>query len=118
MTFTLNWLDGATTTFNELQAEAERSIKARQARKKKQQQTSKAEGLFKQVKKCLALLASNPRHPGLQTHAYTSVEHPFVSGEKVFEAYAQNQTPGAYRVFWCYGPDKEQITVIAITEHP
>jgi len=39
-------------------------------------------------------------------------------GEKVFEAYVQNKTPGAYRLFWCYGPDKGQITLIAITPHP
>jgi len=37
---------------------------------------------------------------------------------KIFEAYVQNRTPEAYRVFWCYGPGKAQITVSAITEHP
>jgi hypothetical protein len=38
----------------------------------------------------------------------------------VFEAYAQNRTPGAYRIFWCYGPDKDKgdITITAITPHP
>jgi hypothetical protein len=30
----------------------------------------------------------------------------------------QNRTPGAYRVFWCYGPDQKQITILAITPHP
>jgi hypothetical protein len=46
-------------------------------------------------------------------------------GEKVFEAYAQNDTPGAYRIFWHYGPDEvvgkkrtPVITVVAITPHP
>ena len=29
-------------------------------------------------------------------------------GEKVFEAYGQNNTFGAYRVFWHYGPDEIQ----------
>ena len=30
---------------------------------------------------------ANPRHPGLQTHEFTSLKGP--RGEKVFEAYAQ-----------------------------
>lgn len=39
-------------------------------------------------------------------------------GEEVFEAYAENKTPGAYRVFWYYGPDRNQITLVAVTPHP
>jgi hypothetical protein len=37
---------------------------------------------------------------------------------KVFEAYAQNNTPGAYRIFWCYGPAKSELTIITITAQP
>ncbi len=59
-----------------------------------------------------------PRHPGLQTPEYSSLEHPFDPAGKVFEAHAQNKTPGAYRIFWCYGPGKKEITLIAITPHP
>jgi len=59
---------------------------------------------------------SNPRHPGLQTHEFTSLKGP--RGEKVFEAYAEQNTPAAYRVFWYYGPERKQITIIAITSHP
>ena len=70
---------------------------------------------YKAVKKTIALLAANPRHPGLQTHEFTSLKGP--SSEKVFEAYAEQNTPAAYRVFWYYGPDKSQITILAITKH-
>ena len=80
--------------------------------------TSRAEGLFKQVEKCVRLLVENPRHPGLQTHEYTSLDHPYDSGKKVFEAYVQNRTPGAYRLFWCYGQAPDELTIIAITPHP
>lgn len=80
-------------------------------------------GLNKQVLKTLGLLELNPRHPGLQTHEYTSLAG--VNGERVWEAYAQNNTPGAYRVFFHYGPDegagKKRIpvlTIVAITPHP
>lgn len=74
--------------------------------------------ILKQVKKALGYLQINPRHPSLNTHVFTSLENPFDPEEKVFEAYAQNNTPGAYRIFWSYGPKKDQITIIAITPHP
>ena len=77
----------------------------------------------KQVKKTLGLLETNLRHPSLNTHEFTSMIG--AGGEKVFEAYAQNNTPGAYRLFWHYGPDEfagkkrvSVITVVAITPHP
>ena len=70
------------------------------------------------MNKAIRLLVNDPRHPGLATHEYLSLENPFDSSQKVFEAYAQSKTPGAYRVFWCYGPGKGQITIIAITRHP
>ena len=93
------------------------SVEAR--RKNKKQKASKAEGLFKQVRDCIQKLSSNPRHPGLHTHKYDSLEHPHDPNAPVFEAYAQeNRTPGAYRVFWCYGPGRDQITIITITPHP
>lgn len=75
-------------------------------------------GLVKQIKKTLGYLQTNPRHPFLNTHIFAAFENPFDADEKVFEAYAQNNTPGAYRVFWCYGPAKSQITILAITPHP
>lgn len=68
------------------------------------------------VKKALAYLETNPRHPSLNTHKYSSLFGE--SGEEVFEAYAENKTPGAYRIFWHYGPGKGKITIIAITPHP
>ena len=75
-----------------------------------------SQAIFKAVCKTLALMETNLRHPSLNTHAYTSLEGP--DGEKVFESYAQNKTPGAYRVFWYYGPKKSEITIVAIFPHP
>jgi hypothetical protein len=40
------------------------------------------------------------------------------NGEDIFEAYAENNTPGAYRIFWVYGLGKDVITIVAITAHP
>ena len=71
---------------------------------------------LKAVKKALGYLEVNPRHPGLNTHKYTALQGPH--GEEIFEAYAENKTPAAYRIFWYYGPDKRNITIVAITSHP
>ncbi len=68
------------------------------------------------AKKTLKYLAQDPRHPSLQTHPFYSLSGP--NGEKVFEAYAEQNTPAAYRIFWYYGPQRKQITVLAITPHP
>lgn len=70
---------------------------------------------YASIKKTIQLLR-NPRHPGLQTHPFTSLQGP--DGEKVFEAYAEQNTPAAYRVFWYYGPDRKEITVFLFTPHP
>jgi hypothetical protein len=71
---------------------------------------------YNAVAKAIRFLATNPRHPSLQTHEFTSLKGP--GGEKIFEAYAEQATPAAYRIFWYYGPQKNQITLIAITPHP
>lgn len=71
---------------------------------------------FKAVGKALAFMHGNLRHPSLKTHKFDDMESPF--GGDVFESYAQNKTPGAYRIFWTYGPNKAEITILAITPHP
>ena len=81
-------------------------------------------GVLKQVRKTLGYLETNLRSKSLQTHEYESLTRRY--GIKVFEAYGQQNTPGAYRVFWHYGPDEINesgkrisiITVVAITPHP
>ena len=81
-------------------------------------------GLWKQVGKTLGYLQTNPKHPSLQTHPYFSIPNPVNPKEKVFEAYAQNNTPSAYRLFFAYGSVLKPptpgrvITIIAITAHP
>ena len=80
--------------------------------------------VLKQVRKTLEYLETNLRAKSLQTHEFESLTRRYK--RKVFEAYAQQDTPGAYRVFWHYGDDEIDksgnripiITVIAITPHP
>jgi len=61
-------------------------------------------------------METNLRHPSLNTHKYESLAG--ANGEEVFEAYVENKTPAAFRIFWHYGPTREVITIIAITLHP
>lgn len=96
--FELQWTAEASETYNLLKGDA--------SQKKR----------YKSVKKTIYLLATNPRHNSLQTHEYMSLKGP--NGEKVFEAYAEQKTPAAYRVFWFYGPSMGKITIFAITPHP
>ncbi len=87
------------------------------------EKTPSKAALAAQVLKSLGYLEFDPHHPGLHTHEFLSLTG--LNGEKIFEAYAQNHTPGAYRIFWHYGPDEitgkkrtPVITVVAITPHP
>jgi len=72
--------------------------------------------ILKDVIKTLRLMETNLRHPSLNTHEFHNFKGP--NGEKVFEAYAQQKTSGAYRIFWYYGPGKNVISIITITPHP
>src|SRR3989338_6086365 len=83
---------------------------------KELKESSHLEKRFKSVSKALRFLQENPRHPSLQTHEFSSFEGP--SGEKVFEAYAEQDTSAAYRIFFFYGRHKGEIVIVAITPHP
>ena len=71
---------------------------------------------FKAVAKVIGFMQSNLRHPSLNTHKFNQLKSPF-NGD-VFESYAQNKTPGAYRIFWVYGPENGDITILTIIPHP
>lgn len=70
---------------------------------------------FKAVSKALKYLTEDPRHPSLQTHQYFSLSGP--DGENIFEAYAEQNTSAAYRIFFYYGHNRGEIVVFAITPH-
>jgi hypothetical protein len=71
--------------------------------------------ILKQVRKTLGLMETNLKHPSLNTHKFDDVKSKL--GD-VFESYAQNNTPSAYRIFWAYGPIRGELTIISITPHP
>jgi len=71
---------------------------------------------YKAIKKALKTLQSNPKHPSLQTHEFNSLKGP--RGEKVFEAYAEQNTPAAYRIFFHYGHKRGLLSITSIERHP
>ena len=78
--------------------------------------TRPEEQFFKKLVKVLGFLRSNPRHSGLQTHDIDPLSKRY--GFKVWESYLENNKPAAGRVFWAYGPDRGEITILAIEPHP
>jgi hypothetical protein len=74
------------------------------------------ENFFKKLVKTLAFLSENPRHNSLASHEIDDLTRKH--GFKIFQSYLENNTPAAGRVFWAYGPDKGDITVLAIEPHP
>ncbi len=82
----------------------------------KLQKTKAQKAIYNAACKVLGFMETNLRHPSLNTHKYTDLMGP--NGEDIFESYAQNKTPGAYRIFWHYGPGKNHITILEISPHP
>jgi hypothetical protein len=73
---------------------------------------------LKSVRSALGKMEHDLRHPGLCTHEFKGAKCPH--GDKLFEAYAQNKTPGAFRIFWCYLPKPTVgvVYIVSITSHP
>ena len=72
--------------------------------------------LRKKMGKAMHLLSQNPRHPGLHSHEISSLTARY--GIKVWQSYLENDTPKAGRLYWAYGPDKGDITIIGLEPHP
>jgi len=70
----------------------------------------------KKFAKAIQNLGNDPAHPGLQSHEIDALTARY--GLKVFESYLENNTPGAARIFWVYGPRRHFITVIGLEPHP
>lgn len=72
--------------------------------------------LYKKLCKTFLLLSNNPKHPGLSTHEIKILSNRY--NRKVFQSYVENRNPSAERIYWIYGPNKNDITIIGIEPHP
>lgn len=71
---------------------------------------------YQKIGKTMLLLSGNPRHPGLQTHEIEPLSKKY--GFRVYQSYLENNTPLAGRLFWAYGPEQKEITVLGVEPHP
>jgi hypothetical protein len=74
------------------------------------------EKFFKKLVKALNYLSENPRHNSLASHEIGDLTRKY--GRKIFQSYLENRTPEAGRIFWAYGPNQQDITVLTIEPHP
>ena len=72
--------------------------------------------LFKKLGNALRKLSADQIYPGLKSHENDALTNRY--GMKVWESYLENNNSGAMRIFWVYGPDREDITIIGLEPHP
>lgn len=71
---------------------------------------------LRKVRKALGMLQTDPTYPGLHSHLYQ--HFPGLEKGKVWDSYVENRTPGAWRIYWMYGPnevrDGKEVSVITV----
>lgn len=72
--------------------------------------------LYEKWGKALKLLANDPKHPGLHSHEIAPLSKRY--GMKVWQSYLENKRSGAMRMYWVYGPEAREITIIGLEPHP
>ena len=78
--------------------------------------SKKDEELYNKWGNALKKLASDPMYPSLHTHEIEPLSKRY--GMKVWQSYLENKNSKARRMFWVYGPDHKDITIIGLELHP
>lgn len=69
----------------------------------------------KKVRNTLDRISEDPTYPSLKSHVYNDTEKKYSDGKvKIFTSYVENDTPGAWRILWKYGPNDGEIEIITI----
>ena len=72
--------------------------------------------LYNKWGKAMRLLSQDPSYPSLHTHDIEPLTKRY--GVKVWQSYLENNTNRAMRMYWVYGPDRQDITIIGLEPHP
>ena len=76
----------------------------------------KDEELYMKWGSALKKLSADPMYPSLHTHEIEPLSRRY--GMKVWQSYLENKTSKARRMYWVYGPDQKDITIIGLEPHP
>ena len=74
------------------------------------------EELYMKWGSALKKLSVDPMYPSLHTHEIETLSRRY--GMKVWQSYLENKTSKARRMYWVYGPDQKDITIIGLEPHP
>ena len=74
------------------------------------------EQLYKKWGSALKKLSEDPMYPALHTHEIPPLSKRY--GMKVWQSYLENRKSAAKRMYWVYGPDQKEITIIGLEPHP
>jgi hypothetical protein len=72
--------------------------------------------LYRKIRKALEYHETNPGHPGFNSHEIEVLTEKY--GVRIWESYLENKKAGARRIFWIYGPETNEITIVGIENHP
>ena len=64
----------------------------------------------------LRKLSTDPFYPSLQTYEIEPLSRRY--GMKVWQSYLENKKSKAMRMYWVYGPNQKDITIIGLEPHP
>lgn len=78
--------------------------------------SKKDEELYMKWGSSLKKLSVDPMYPSLHTHEIEPLSRRY--GMKVWQSYLENKTSKARRMYWVYGPDQKDITIIGLEPHP
>ena len=78
--------------------------------------SKKDEELYMQWGSALKKLSVDPMYPSLHTHEIEPLSRRYRM--KVWQSYLENKTSKARRMYWVYGPDQKDITIIGLEPHP
>ena len=74
------------------------------------------EQLYKKWGSALKKLSEDPMYPALHTNEIPPLSKRY--GMKVWQSYLENRKSAAKRMYWVYGPDQKEITIIGLEPHP
>ena len=72
--------------------------------------------LYQKWGNAIKKLSNDSKYPSLNTHEIEPLSKRY--GMKVWQSYLENNKSNAMRMYWVYGPNPNEITIIGFEPHP